>query len=180
MGVLASCATQSTRQKLAVSSASSPSLAVRTDSTLNGRVFQEVNEYRVSVGEKPVQRHSGLDKLAQAHCRYLMQNRGEFNLYGKNVSHFGSEGRASVARAAYSMLSVSENVAFVQSTVGSPASAVVRMWIQSPDHEYSTGAAWTHSGIGTIRDRDGAVFATQIFATIGNPQSLMRQRFNGF
>lgn len=180
IGALVSCAPQSASTRVAVSSASTPSLSARPDPSLNGRIFQKVDEYRMGLGANKMQRHSGLDKLAQAHCRYLLDNRGEFNLYGKNVSHFGSEGRASMAREAYSMMSVSENVAFVKSGAGDPATAVVQMWIQSPGHAYSMGSEWTHSGIGAITDSDGTVFATQIFATMGNAQSMMRQRFGGF
>ncbi len=179
-GALASCATQPSAQKVAVSSASSASLSSRPDPSLSGRIFQEVNNYRGKKGSRPVQRHSGLDKLAQAHCRYLLQHRGEFDLYGKNVSHFGSEGRATMAREAYSMVSVSEIVAYVPANSSNPASAVVRMWIQSRDHEYSMAAEWSHSGIGVVTDADGTIFATQIFATMGNSQAMMRQRFNGF
>ncbi len=174
MGAMASCAPQPVTQKISVSTSLHP------DSSLSGRIFQEVNEYRNSRGKASVVRHAGLDRLAQKHCEYLLQNRGKFGLYGKNVSHFGFEGRAVVAREAFSMGSVAENVA--SSSVGGngAASALTKLWIGSKDHEYNMRADWTHSGLGAVVASDGTVFSTQIFATVSNQQVMMRQRFASF
>ena len=68
MGALASCAPQPVTQKVSVST------SLRPDSSLTGRIFQEVNQYRNSRGKASVERHSGLDRLAQKHCEYLRQN----------------------------------------------------------------------------------------------------------
>jgi uncharacterized protein YkwD len=174
MGALASCAPQPVTQKVSVST------SLRPDSSLNGRIFQEVNQYRNSCGKAAVQRHSGLDRLAQKHCEYLRQNRGKFGLYGKNVSHFGFEGRAVMAREAYSMASVGENVASTRGQGGDVSNALVKLWISSKDHEYNMRAAWTHTGVGAVVDSDGTVFSTQIFATVSNHQMMMRQRFASF
>lgn len=174
MGALASCAPQPITQKVSVST------PLRPDSSLTGRIFQGVNQYRNSRGKASVERHSGLDRLAQRHCEYLMQNRGQFGLYGKNVSHFGFEGRAIMAREAYNMASVGENVASTRGKGDNVSTALVQLWIGSKDHEYNMRAAWTHSGIGAVTDKDGTVFSTQIFATVSNHQTMMRQRFASF
>ncbi len=174
MGALASCAPQPVTQRVSVST------SLRLDSSLTGRVFQEVNQYRSSLGKASVQRHSGLDRLSQKHCEYLRQNRGKFGLYGKNVSHFGFEGRAVMAREAYNMASVGENVASTKGQGGDVSAALVKLWIGSKDHEYNMRADWTHTGVGAVVDSDGTVFSTQIFATVSNPQMMMRQRFSSF
>ena len=150
---------------------------------LSGQVFQDVNAYRRSHGAKDLQRHAGLDRLAQQHCEYLRKNRGTFDLYGKNVSHNGSEGRALVAMKSLKMLNSSENVA---STMRGDSDALtagflVTLWQKSSDHDYAMrDPAWTHTGVGTVVDTDDRVFATQLFGTMNLSQLSTRDRFSGF
>ena len=127
-----------------------------------------------------MQRHEGLDRLARKHSEFLRQNRGQFALYGKNVSHFGFEGRAGIARELYSMGSVSENVASVSGRGPDAVGHLVRLWNDSSAHSYTMHADWTYSGIGAVVDGDGTIFATQIFGNVANPQMMMRQRFTGY
>ncbi len=174
-GALASCASQPETRKIPVSATLN-----RPDNSLSGQVHQEVNSYRRTKGVSALQRHAGLDRMAQQHCEYLRKNRGTFSLYGKNVSHFGFEGRAMMAREAFQMNSVSENVASANKASGSPAPTMVRLWAGSKDHEYNMRSSWTHTGVGVVVDDDGTVFATQLFATVSNSQMTTRERFNRF
>ncbi len=171
--VLASCANSPTPQKIQVST------QVRPDNSPSGRVLQEVNSYRASRGKSQLERHSGLDRLAQEHCEYLRQHRGTFSLNGKNVSHFGFEGRALIARERYHMSSVSENVA-ASSRCANPATTMVSLWKDSKDHHKNMLEGWTHTGMGVVVDSDGMVFATQLFATLDHRQMTTRERFNTF
>ena len=173
-GALASCARQPQTQVPAVVG------AVRPDNSVSGQVFAAVNAYRRSHGAAELQRHAGLDRLAQAHCEYLRQNRGKFGIYGKNVSHLGSEGRALVARERYHMLNSSENVASIKTTKNEVTPALVRLWTNSKDHEKNLLSSWTHTGVGVVIDDDGTAFSTEIFATVSNSQMATRQRFSGF
>lgn len=173
-GTLASCAHPPEIEARSVAGAARPDLSV------SGQIFDAVNAYRRSHGAGNLQRHSGLDRLAQAHCDYLRKNRGKFGIYGKNVSHFGSEGRALVAREAYHMQSCSENVAATGPAEKNKASALMNLWTSSKDHEKCILNSWTHTGIGTVVDNDGTVFSTEIFATVSNSQMVNRQRFSGF
>ena len=173
-GALASCASQPEAQKIAVSA------AIRPDSSLSGQILQEVNTYRRSHGASDLERHAGLDRLAQQHCEYLRKHRGAFGIYGKNVSHIGFEGRALAARERYHMMSCSENVAAANVSRKSAAPTLVSLWAKSENHEYNMRSAWTHTGIGVVVDDDGTVFSTELFATISNSQMTTRQRFNGF
>lgn len=170
---LASCANSPAPQKMQVSS------TIRPDSSVSGRVLQEVNQYRASRGKSQLARHAGLDRLAQEHCEYLRQHRGSFSLNGKNVSHFGFEGRTLAARERYNMSSVSENVA-ASSRCGNPASAMLELWKGSKDHHKNMLDSWTHTGMGVVVDSDGMVFATQLFATVNYGQMSTRERFNRF
>jgi len=171
---LASCAGPPESTRLPVAANLSP------DTSLNGRVFDEVNSYRRSRGLNPLQRHAGLDRLAQRHSEYLRQHRGTFSLHGRNVSHHGFDGRALLARQNFQMMNVSENVASAYSPgTGTPA-ALVSLWRGSRDHHKNMTDKWTHSGIGVVVDSDGTVFATQLFATRNYSQMAMRERMNQF
>lgn len=174
VGALASCATIPETKRMPVSA------SLRPDSSLTGRLLTEVNSYRRSLGKSDLQRHAGLDRLAQEHCEYLRQHRGQFQIYGKNVSHFGFEGRAMVARERYQMISVSENVAAASNPGSNPASVLIKLWVNSKDHEYNMRSQWTHTGIGVVKDSDGMVFATQLFSTVSYSQLATRDRFSRF
>ena len=174
VAALASCATQPQPTKMQVSA------SIRPDSSPSGQVFQRVNSYRGSIGAAALQRHAGLDRLAQQHCEYLRQHRGTFKLHGKNVSHFGFEGRALAARESYQMQNVSENVAAANHPGESPAPVLVKLWQGSKDHDSNMRQSWTHTGVGVVVDSDGMVFATQLFATVSYSQLATRERFNRF
>ncbi len=146
-----------------------------TDNSLSSRLFRDVNAYRRSQGGRDLQRHSGLDKLAQGHSEYLLKNRGSFSLNGKNVSHFGFEGRYLTARERFQMSSVSENV-----VASSSPQHLLQLWKTSKDHHKNMLDDWTHSGIGVAVDSDGMIFATQLFSTQNSSQRSMQERFNHF
>jgi len=171
---LASCASQPEKTKLPVSATFSP------DNSLSGQVLKEVNAYRRNIGVNELQRHPGLDRLAQEHCEYLRANRGKFGVYGKNVSHMGFEGRSLVARERYNMMSISENVAAANSPGKDFAPVLVKLWSESKDHNYNMKSDWTHTGVGVVIDDDGTVFSTELFATMSNSQMTMRNRFTSF
>lgn len=164
----------------AQSSVSGGSTVSNQDKSVRGVIFDEVNAYRRSKGVNDVQRHAGLDRLAQQHSEYLRQHRGSFSIYGKNVSHYGFDGRAVVARSSYQMPNTSENVAAAFNAGGNPAPAVLALWKESKDHHKNMLDSWSHSGVGVVVDVDGTVFATQIFGMISYSQLSTRDRMNGF
>ncbi len=171
MIALASCAQPPATTSVPMSATGPP------DSSLSARVFQEVNSYRRSHGARDLPRHPGLDRLAQEHCEFLRQNRGKFGLYGKNVSHFGFEGRTLAARERYRMQNLGENVVAANSSGSGTASMLVQQWAASKSHAYNMRSSWTHSGIGVVVDDDGMVFSTQLFGVISNSQMDLTDRF---
>lgn len=173
-GALASCASPPAPTRLPVSASNQP------DSSVSGRLFQDVNSCRRSVGAHDLQRHPGLDRLAQDHSEFLRRNRGTFKLSGKNVSHYGFEGRALLARERYQMENVSENVAAAMEPGGTKTSTLINLWKGSKGHHKNMLDDWTHTGMGVVVDSDGMVFATQLFATVSNSQLSVRERFNRF
>ena len=170
-GALASCSSPSapvTRMQV-----SSP---IRSDTSLSGRLFDEVNSYRAAKGKSSLTRHAGLDKLAQQHCEYLVKTAGSYDLYGKTVSHIGFEGRALTARQAYHISSLGENV--VSSTNHSPAH-LVNVWARSKNHEHNMSSDWQCTGIGTAVTPDGTVISTQLFGVAPSMHGMdLRERFN--
>jgi uncharacterized protein YkwD len=173
LGALTSCETPPKPQRMSISA------SLRPTSSLSGQVFQEVNSYRYSHGKSALQRHSGLDRIAQDHCEYLRQRRGTFGLSGANVSHFGFESRAINARERYHMGAVSENVAAARQPGKSAAPLLVNLWSRSGSHEANMRNSWTHTGVGVVVDSDGMVFATLLFGCINHSQLATRKRFTG-
>jgi len=151
--------------------------APRSNMSLAGQVFDAVNAYRRSQGAANLERHAGLDHLAQQHCEYLREHRGSFVLRGKNVSHIGFEGRAMYARVYYHMDNISENVVAVERAGSNPAPTLVALWKASKDHQKAMVGTWTHSGLGLVLDTDGTVFSVQLFATV-NPSLMVTQSRN--
>lgn len=172
--LLASCATPPESTRMPVSASFQP------DNSTSSRVFTEINSYRRSQGARELQRHPGLDRLAQEHCEYLRKHRGTFSLSGRNVSHFGFEGRALAARTLYQMENVSENVAAAYNPGMNASTALVNLWKGSKDHHKNLCDDWTHTGIGIVKDADGMVFATQLFSTVSYSQMSTRERFTSF
>ncbi len=170
-GALASCSSSSpTVSRMPVSS------SFGSDATLSGKVFNEVNSYRVSKGKAALQRHPGLDRLAQQHCDYLVKTGGNYGIYGKSVSHIGFSGRALSARQSYKITSLGENV--VSSTSRSPKH-LVNLWAGSKTHEHNMSTDWACTGVATAVTPDGKVISTQIFGTAPSSSHLsLKKRFN--
>lgn len=176
IAALTSCATTETPAPTRMQ----VSASIRPDAPVNTRLYHEVNAYRRSHGKRELQRHAGLDRLARQHSEYLRKHRGSFSLQGKNVSHFGFDGRALYAREAYQMANISENVAASSKTAGSTTQRLIQLWENSRDHRKNMLDDWTVTGVGVAVDSDGMVFATQLFATVSMTQMSMRERLSHF
>lgn len=180
VSVLASCASVNKKHPVSFQAESMPPQA---NSAQTEELCKAVNSYRSAKGVSELQRHAGLDRLAREHCEYLRKHRGTFTIYGKNVSHMGDDGRSLMAIRRFGMMNSCENVAWMEK-FGSEAKngrGIVRMWSESPDHEWAMGSdGWTHTGIGTVVDSDGSVFATQLFCTKDSSQSSLRLLLNGY
>jgi uncharacterized protein YkwD len=157
--------------------------AYSPDQVLASCVFDQVNGYRKMRGSGSLKGHPGLNKLAVQHSEYMRKNRGTFEIYGKNVTHMGSEGRAMAAMRIYNFISISENVAAAPKANSDSRSAanLVTLWKNSPKHEAAMAAQqYTHTGVGIVTDSDGTIFATQLFGSLTTSQLGTRERFNSF
>ena len=166
-GGLISCADQHNAIK-------GPAAATRqADVSASAQIFQAVNAYRRSIGAADLQRHAGLDHIAQQHCEYLREHRGTFEINGKNVSHIGFEGRALYARNVYHMGNLAENVVAANHATNNPGPAAVALWKNSKSHHQTMIDSWPLSGVGAVVDGDGTVFAVQLFGVV----NASRNRF---
>lgn len=157
-------------------------MAQATANASSGKTAQlhdAINRYRASIGKKPLRRHKGLDAMAQHHCEFMAKNRGKFTLGSENISHYGFEERALLARQGYSMQNLAENVAggVIQ---GDPTSQLVNAWTTSKKHVVNLKGNWDATGIGVYRASDGMVYATQIFATENRSHLALTDRLNQF
>lgn len=158
-----------------------PVAAASPNARLADSVTGSVNSYRLSHGAAELKRHAGLDLLARNHCEFMRTNRGKFEPNETSGTHTGFDGRAYAARRHYYFTNSSENVAAVSKGASDARSAakLLALWKDSPQAEMTMGNKdWTHTGIGTVTDSDGTVFATQIFGTENLFHSARRERFN--
>ncbi len=170
VGALASCSSPSpTVTRVQVSS------SFGREAALSDQVFAEVNSYRSTKGKAALQRHAGLDRLAQQHCDYLAKKSGNYGTNGNNVSHIGFEGRALTAKHTYKIGTVGENV--VASTNRS-AQHLVNLWAGSKGHEYNMRGEWALCGVATSVTADGQVISTQLFGD--TPSTSHQEAANQF
>jgi uncharacterized protein YkwD len=144
-----------------------------------GRLEAEINRYRRSVGREPIQRHPGLDRMAQQHCEFMAMNPGKFDLGSTIISHYGFEERTLRAQRQHGMVSLAENVA---GGAYSPAMAsrFVVAWAASPGHDFNLRQDWDAVGLGVHITPGGTAYATQLFATRSNSHFQMSERMRGF
>jgi uncharacterized protein YkwD len=143
------------------------------------RLHQSINAHRRTIGKPALRRHSGLDRLAYQHSRFMAANRGKFTLGSENISHYGFEDRALMAKRAYRMQSVAENVAGGKIEGDIPA-ALLSSWTTSTKHNYNLSQDWDATGLGVHVADDGMVYATQLFAMENRSHSALTDRLTSF
>ena len=169
--LLTACSSSPEIARVQVSSSSG-----RSDGSLADRIHRDVNAYRSSKGKASIERHSGLDAIAQKHCDYLVSKIGNGGLTSNSINHNGFEGRARAARHEYRISTLGENV--VTSTNHS-SKHLVELWANSKYHERNMRSKWTYTGIGTATTPSGLVVSTQVFGTAEDSErSESGNRFN--
>ena len=123
------------------------------------RIFQLVNEARVSNGLPTLTWDSELCRLARSHSQNMAA--------GTFFSHENREGQGPKQRAVQAGIKpfrmIAENIAYNWG-VEDPAAFVVERWMNSPGHrENILGKRYTVSAIGVFVRSNGAVYITQEF-----------------
>lgn len=158
IGLLTACSTPSPQ----VTRVKSYSSSGQVGGSLSDQIYRDVNSYRASKGKPSLERHTGLDYMAQKHCDYLVSRLKGSGLDSSSINHHGFEGRSLAARHAYQIHKLGENV-----VAGSNPSSryLVDLWIGSKKHDFNMLNSWTYTGVATAKTLDGSVISTQMFAT---------------
>jgi uncharacterized protein YkwD len=116
--------------------------------------MQLINEYRLSVGKKALQKINHISFKCEEHNDYMITN----NL----VNHDGFVDRSDNLIEVLGAKRVGENVAYNYKT--SPA--VVKAWLDSPSHKENIEGDYTHFGLSVKTDANGKKYYTNIFIKI--------------
>jgi uncharacterized protein YkwD len=132
-------------------------LAARTDATraLERKVFELVNDYRISRGMKRLAWNNLVSDYALVHSQNMAQNKVSF-------SHTGFEARMNEIAVRQPFRASAENIA-MNSGYRDPAREFVEGWLKSPGHLHNIEGNFNLTGIGIAQSPDGTYYATQIF-----------------
>lgn len=117
--------------------------------------MQLINNYRVSIGLNALEKINHISYKCEEHNNYMIAN----NVVNHNDFVSRSENIIELLGAK----SVGENVAYNYKT----SEAVLKAWLESPEHKKNIEGNFTHFGISVATDaRTGYKYYTNIFAKI--------------
>lgn len=174
--VLSSCASHLVPNK-SLSSSVSPSAQERL---IAERIYKLINDERREAERKPLQPHSGLNRLAQAHSAHMVpllaaEADGFYLLLQEGVAnHYGSENRAQYAYLKYSIENLSEMTYSAYAESLDPAMEAVESWMSSPEHRNHMLQSWDVTGIGVESSEDGETYITICMGAqpMGTPRGI--------
>ncbi|WP_066382953.1 MULTISPECIES: CAP domain-containing protein [unclassified Anabaena] len=115
-------------------------------------VFEQINEYRASIGLPALSRNSAIDEQARIHSQNMASGKVPF-------SHQGFDQRVKAIGIAHK--SASENVAYNQDR--DAATRAVQSWLKSSGHLANIKSNANTTGVGVAVNGRGVVYLTQIF-----------------
>ena len=154
----ASCSSSLETTLVQVSSSSGPN-----NGSLADRINRDINSYRASKGRAGLERHRGLDAIAQKHCNYLASRIGNGGLTANSANHDGFDGRVFAARRIHRMSTIGENVVI---SANHSSGHLVNLLSKSKSHDKNMRDKWTYIGIGVAKTPSGLVISTQEFGTL--------------
>jgi len=154
----ASCSSSLETTLVQVSSSSGPN-----NGSLADRINRDINSYRASKGRAGLERHRGLDAIAQKHCNYLASRIGNGGLTANSANHDGFDGRVFAARRIHRMSTIGENVVI---SANHSSGHLVNLLSKSKSHDRNMRDKWTYIGIGVAKTPSGLVISTQEFGTL--------------
>lgn len=119
--------------------------------------LNSINDYRISIGLKPLEKANLLSWESEKHDEYMITN--------NVVSHLGFETRFETIMKGLGAIKVGENIALSNKTATSKA--ILNAWLASPEHKKNIEGDYTHFGI-AIKENPitGQKYYTNIFAKI--------------
>jgi uncharacterized protein YkwD len=124
--------------------------------TLEREMHQLVNQHRVRRGLPALQYDERVAEIAREHSAAMASRARPFG-------HAGFDQRGSALARFLPYRGLAENVAYDGRGGADLSSLVVEGWIGSAAHRQNIEGAYEVTGIGVARDREGVVYATQIF-----------------
>jgi uncharacterized protein YkwD len=124
-------------------------------SEVEQKVFQLVNEHRVSIGFDELT----WNELIAEQCREHSKNMSAGTV---EIGHSGFDDRVKSLLENIPFSIAGENVAFV-SGYTNPAVLAVDEWLGSSEHRVNIESDFNLSGVGVIRNNNGDYYVTQIF-----------------
>lgn len=123
---------------------------------LGSRLNEAANSYRRSQGKSPLTREAELDRIARQHSE-SMARRGE-------LDHQGSVARTDEVAARYGVTEKAENVMRWHVKAGLSPQAMLKAWIDSPQHQRNLIGPYAITGLSQVQDELGNIWVTQIYA----------------
>lgn len=122
---------------------------------LEDAVYEEVNQYRLERGLRPLQLDPRISEQARRHSENIARGEVEF-------SHEGFRYRARIIDRQIPYRRAAENLAFNQG-FANPAERALIGWIDSPGHRRNMEGDFDLTGVGVAQSNNGAYYLTQIF-----------------
>jgi uncharacterized protein YkwD len=124
-------------------------------SEVEQKIFQLVNEHRVSIGFDELTWNQQISDQCREHSKNMSAGNVE-------VGHSGFEDRMKKLLESIPFSIAGENVAFV-SGYTNPAVMAVDEWLGSSDHRVNIESDFNLTGVGVVRNNNGDYYITQIF-----------------
>jgi uncharacterized protein YkwD len=129
------------------------SIATVFNGGLNDEVLKYTNQFRRSKGKPALEMREDLNAIARKHSEDMAKGKCSFGHAGYHQRELQVQ---KTIKLEYGM---AENVAYGAST----AKQVVSMWKGSSGHRKNMLGNYKYIGIGTARDKRGAIYYTEIF-----------------
>ncbi|MEH2281064.1 MAG: CAP domain-containing protein [Nostoc sp.] len=120
---------------------------------LEQSIFNQINNYRVSLGLPALTRNAAIDNQVRIHSQNMANGTVPFG-------HTGFSERLKATRVSYR--AAGENVAFNQG-YSDPATIAVQGWLKSPGHLANIRGNYDKTGIGVAKNSQGGIYFTQMF-----------------
>lgn len=134
-------------------------IAAHADADAQKIILDDINAYRVKHGLSQLKMNDAISIEAKKHSRDM----------ALNVVPFGHELFKERMRRLFGQFKrprgIAENVAYTSS--GRNADELVKLWLNSPGHRRNIEGNYNLTGIGVVQDKNGSVYATQIFLRAG-------------
>ncbi|HIK29265.1 MAG TPA: CAP domain-containing protein [Oscillatoriaceae cyanobacterium M7585_C2015_266] len=119
------------------------------------KIYQQVNQYRVSRNLPPLQLDPRISEVCRAHSKAMSEGKVPF-------SHQGFEQRMKILSQSIPYRSAAENIAY-NLGYSEPATQAVQGWIKSPGHRKNMEGNFNLTGVGVVQNAKGEYYFTQIF-----------------